>query len=109
MHTPLVHKHAKLSHELYLISCKLYPFKEFLKDLFFLYSYLPKRTKFKPLYTGNSLTGTLIDSEFPGEMSQNVLFYQGLHCLLKQKSNYIFFLEIIIYDLCQLYIFILTK
>ena len=36
-----------------------------------------------PLKTGNSIMGTLANSEDPDEMLHNVAFHQGLHCLLK--------------------------
>ena len=46
-----------------------------------------------PMKTGNPLTGTLVDSEDPDVTplqafwqtvkTQNVIFHQGLHCLLR--------------------------
>ena len=32
-------------------------------------------------------TGTLVNSENPDEMPQNVAFHQGLHCLLRENGS----------------------
>ena len=37
------------------------------------------------LQTENPLNRNLVNSEDPDEMSQNAMFHQGLHCLLKTK------------------------
>ena len=36
------------------------------------------------MQNGNSLTGTMANSEDPDEMPHKAAFHQGLHCLLKQ-------------------------
>ena len=41
---------------------------------------------FNPLYTGNTLMGTLANSEDPDEMQHNAAFHQGLHCLLRLNN-----------------------
>ena len=46
---------------------------------------------FNPLYTGNSLTGILANSEDPDEMQQNAAFHQGLYCLLRLDRNTSYF------------------
>ena len=38
-----------------------------------------------PLYTGNHLRGTLVNSEDLDEMQHNAAFHQGLHYLLRLK------------------------
>ena len=40
-----------------------------------------------PLYTGNSSTGTLANSEDPDEMPHDVAFHQGLDYLLRQNLS----------------------
>ena len=35
-----------------------------------------------PFHTGYQQTGTLVNSDDPGELLHKVVFHQGLHCLL---------------------------
>ena len=41
---------------------------------------------FKPLYTGNLLTGTLANNEDQDEMQHNAAFHLRLLCLLRLKQ-----------------------
>ena len=45
------------------------------------------KVTFNPLYTGNPLKGTLINSEDPDEMPHIAAFHLGLHCLFRKKQS----------------------
>ena len=49
---------------------------------------------FNPLYSGNPLMRTFVNSEDPDEMQHNAAFHQGLHCKgkkdLQTKESNIF-------------------
>ena len=49
---------------------------------------LNKTLPLNPLYNGNPLSGTLVNSEDPDEMQHNAAFHQGLHCLLRLKQYF---------------------
>ena len=42
---------------------------------------------FKSLYTSDSLMHIFANGEDPDELQHNAAFYQGLHCLIRQKGS----------------------